>query len=85
MPRATNAFEMFSEEKKTEILELSREKAELSSSSDNLTIYKESSKELWDALTDDDKQEYAKKASEKNELIKDGPTERDIERSVKFY
>ncbi|PPQ98327.1 hypothetical protein CVT26_013566, partial [Gymnopilus dilepis] len=81
IPRATNAFEIFSEERKADILELGREKAGLSTSSDNLTIYKESSKELWDSLTDEAKEEYAKKASEKNELVKSGPTEKDIERN----
>ncbi|PPQ82614.1 hypothetical protein CVT26_001602 [Gymnopilus dilepis] len=79
-PRATNGFNVFTQEKKEEITKLQREKTNESSPSNNLTPYKESCKELWACLPPKHKEDYAQKATERNDLIKNGPTEEDIER-----
>ncbi|PPR05681.1 hypothetical protein CVT26_009262 [Gymnopilus dilepis] len=80
-PRATHAFQLFTEENKEDIMKLCQEKTNTTSPMDNLFPFKESSKELWNALSQEAKDDYTRKASEKNELIKKGPSEQDIERN----
>ncbi|PPQ79709.1 hypothetical protein CVT26_015807 [Gymnopilus dilepis] len=80
-PRATNGFNVFTEEKKEEITHLKWEKSNAAAPADNLSPYKESCKELWDGLSAEYKEEYSRKASERNDLIKKGPTDEDIERN----
>ncbi|PPQ78935.1 hypothetical protein CVT26_001392 [Gymnopilus dilepis] len=80
-PRATNGFNIFTEEKKEEIKQLKLKKINASSPTDNLSLYKESCKEIWAGLSAEYKEECSRKASQKNDLIKKGPTGEDIERN----
>jgi acyl-CoA reductase-like NAD-dependent aldehyde dehydrogenase len=76
-PRATNALEVFSRDRQEEITQRMAEKRS-TSVTNNLSAYKKSQQELWSATEPETRAAYEEKAAERNEKIKNGPTEEDI-------
>ena len=79
-PRATNALEVFSQERKPQIMQKMAEKLSASSKSDrnNIKAYKESQQELWSTIEPETRAEYEEKAAEHNKKIKEGPTDEEL-------